>query len=79
MGKIFARGERSGWVLGLAFLVLVGCVGGGPREMLDTAELEEMQQNVEHATKIYRRIIDEYPDAPEARTARTRLKALGVP
>ncbi len=55
--------------------VLTGCPGNGAREMLDTAQLEEVQDNRENAHKIYRKIIEQYPDSPEADKARARLDA----
>ena len=47
-------------------------------EMLETAQLEEVQQNLENARKIYREIVEQYPDSPEAAKARGRLEALAA-
>jgi len=55
---------------------LCGCPGNGAQEMLDTAQLEEVQDNLENARKIYRRIIEQHPDSPQADTARARLDAM---
>lgn len=58
------------------FAVLLGC-GGGAKEMLDTAQLEETQNNVPHARELYEAIIHRWPNTPEAATAAERLQALG--
>ena len=55
---------------------LSGCPGNGAQEMLDTAQLEEVQDNLANARKIYQRIIEQHPDSPEADAARARLEAL---
>lgn len=69
--------SNVGWsALALLGLLATGCPGGGAQEMLDTARLEERQDNAEHATKLYRQILDEHPDSPEAAVARERLEAL---
>jgi outer membrane protein assembly factor BamD (BamD/ComL family) len=56
-------------------LLLVGC-GDNAKDLYDTAELEEKQNNKPHATKLYRRIVEEYPDSPYANQAKTRLTEL---
>jgi outer membrane protein assembly factor BamD (BamD/ComL family) len=56
-------------------LLLVGC-GDNAKDLYDTAELEEKQNNKPQATKIYRRIVEEYPDSPYANQAKTRLTEL---
>lgn len=43
--------------------------------MLDTAQLEEVQDNLENARKIYGKIVEQYPDSPQAEKARARLEA----
>jgi hypothetical protein len=58
-------------------LTLGGCSSGGAAELLSTAELEEVQQNIPHARELYAEIVSKYPDSPEAATARARLAALG--
>jgi outer membrane protein assembly factor BamD (BamD/ComL family) len=44
--------------------------------LYDTAQLEEKQFNKPHAEKLYRRIVEEYPDSPYASQAKTRLAEL---
>jgi TolA-binding protein len=59
----------------LSFVVLVAC-GGGAKEMLETAQFEELQRNTTHARELYQEILRKYPDSPEATTAKERLAAL---
>jgi hypothetical protein len=61
----------------LVALVVAGC-GGGARELLDTAQLEELQNNRAHARQLYERLVREHPGTPEARTAEERLRALSA-
>jgi len=56
-------------------LLLVGC-GDKAKDLFDTAELEEKQNNKPHATKLYRQIVEEHPDSPYATQAKTRLTEL---
>ena len=57
------------------FLLLMGC-GDKAKELYDTAQFEEKQNNRPHATKLYREIVEEYPDSPFANQAKTRLAEL---
>lgn len=54
-----------------------GCTGGSATELLETAELEEKQQSLEHARKLYRQIVEQYPGTDQAKRAEARLRALG--
>jgi TolA-binding protein len=56
-------------------LLLIGC-GDNAKDLYDTAQLEEKQNNRPHATKLYRRIVEEYPNSPHAKQAKTRLAEL---
>jgi len=56
-------------------LSLAGC-GDRARELYETAQFEEKQTNAEHAGKLYREIIEKYPDSPYAAQAKARLAAL---
>jgi TolA-binding protein len=60
-------------VLGLA---LANCSGNNAEQLFETAKLEELQDNQEHAKKLYQDIITAYPDSPYAKEARHRLAAL---
>ena len=57
------------------FLLLVGC-GDKAKDLYDTAQLDEKQNNRPHATKLYREIVEEHPDSPHADQAKTRLTEL---
>jgi outer membrane protein assembly factor BamD (BamD/ComL family) len=57
------------------FLLLVGC-GDNAKDLFDTAQLEEKQNNRPHATKLYRQLVEEHPDSPYANQAKTRLAEL---
>jgi TolA-binding protein len=59
----------------LLALALAGC-GDRARELYETAQFEEKQTNAEHAGKLYREIIEKYPDSPYAVQAKARLAEL---
>ncbi len=64
---------------GLAFVLamtLAACSGDKPKELLETAELEERQQNVQHAKQLYEDLVRLYPSSPQAEVARARLTSL---
>jgi len=65
---------RGLWAFCLA-LLLSGC-GDKAKDLYDTAQLEEKQNNRPHATKLYRQIVEEYPRSPYAQQAKTRLAEL---
>lgn len=56
--------------------VLAACGGNNAQEIFDTAELEELQNNPEHALSLYQEIVDKYPDSPLSAKAKKRIKAL---
>jgi outer membrane protein assembly factor BamD (BamD/ComL family) len=56
-------------------LLLVGC-GDRAKDLFDTAQLEEKQNNRPHATELYRQIVEEYPNSPYANQAKARLAEL---
>ena len=56
-------------------LVLAGC-GDTAKDLYDTGQLEEKQNNKPHATQLYRQIVEEYPSSTYANQARTRLAEL---
>lgn len=57
------------------FLLVMGC-GDKAKDLYDTAQLEEKQNNSPHATKLYRQIVEKYPDSPYANPAKSRLAEL---
>jgi TolA-binding protein len=57
------------------FLFLISC-SDKAAEMYDLAKFEEIQNNPEHATQIYKEIIEKYPNSPQANEAAERLDAI---
>ena len=57
-------------------IALTACSGDRPKELLETAELEERQHNVAHAKQLYEDLIRLYPSSPQAETAQARLALL---
>jgi TolA-binding protein len=57
-------------------LALAACSGEKAKELLETAEFEERQQNLPHAKQLYEDIVRLYPSSPQAETAKTRLELL---
>lgn len=53
--------------------MLAGCGGESPKKMLDTAKFEEQQGNLEHAGKLYQKIIQTNPNSPEAAEAKAAM------
>jgi hypothetical protein len=59
------------------FLLLVGC-GDKAKDLFDTAQLEEKQNNRPHAAQLYRQILKEYPRLTPIRR-KSRLAELETP
>jgi outer membrane protein assembly factor BamD (BamD/ComL family) len=57
-------------------IALAACDGDKPKELLETAELEERQHNAVHAKQLYEDLIRLYPSSPQAETAKARLGIL---
>jgi len=61
----------------ITLFCLSGCSGDNKAaELLETAQFEEKQNNLEHASKLYETIIKKHPGTPAAEKARTRLQEL---
>lgn len=60
----------------IAGLLIAGCSGNNAKELFETAQLEELQNNRDHAIKLYRQIIEKNPESEYAGKARKRLDAL---
>ena len=56
-------------------MLLAGC-GDKAKDLYETAQLEEKQFNKSHATKLYRQIVEQYPNSPYASQANNRLAEL---
>jgi len=60
----------------LSFIMLPGCSGNNAAELYDTAGFEELQNNREHALRLYKEIIEKYPDTDYAGKAEERISQL---
>jgi len=60
----------------IAGLSIAGCSGNNVKELFETAQLEELQNNRDHAIKLYREIIEKDPESEYAGKARKRLDVL---
>jgi hypothetical protein len=63
------------FMLAVVFLV-PACSGNDGKELFETAQFEEVQNNKEHATELYEEIIRKYPKSEYAKKAQERLGAL---
>jgi TolA-binding protein len=59
----------------MAVALLSGC-GDKAKELYETAQFEERQNNREHAKQLYEEIIRDYPKSETARKAAERLVSL---
>ncbi len=68
--------ERWKWwailVVCVSVLGLSGC-GEDPKQLFETAQFEEEQNNRAHARELYERIVQSHPESDWARRAKTRL------
>jgi outer membrane protein assembly factor BamD (BamD/ComL family) len=65
-------------VLGMALIGLMGaCSIDKSKELFETAQFEEKQNNREHARQLYQEIVTKYPTSPLAKQAEERLATLG--
>ena len=56
--------------------VLPACSGDKAEELYNTAGFEELQNNREHALKLYDEIIEKYPDSEYAQKAEDRIEEI---
>jgi hypothetical protein len=56
--------------------ILPGCSGNKAAELYDTAVFEELQNNREHSFRLYKEIIEKYPDSDYAGKAEERIYRL---
>ncbi|HLO25023.1 MAG TPA: hypothetical protein VK187_02845 [Geobacteraceae bacterium] len=63
--------------LGLVLIGLMGaCSIDKSKELFETAQFEEKQNNREHAMQLYQEIVTKYPKSPLAKQAQERLATL---
>lgn len=66
-------------VLGMVLMGLMGaCAGDKSKELFETAQFEEKQNNREHARQLYQEVVNKYPTSPLAKQAEERLAALAA-
>lgn len=64
-------------ILGMVLTCLLGaCTVDKSKELFETAQFEEKQNNREHARKLYQEIVTKYPSSPLAKQAAERVAAL---
>lgn len=56
---------------------LLSCSADKAADLFETAQFEELQNNDEHARKIYEDIVKKYPKSDSAKKAEERLTAIG--
>ena len=60
----------------LLLLFTLAACSNKAAEIYDTAKFEELQNNKDHAAKLYREITEKYPDSAQAKEASKRLLEL---
>jgi len=55
---------------------LPGCSGDKAEELYNTAGFEELQNNKEHALKLYEEIVEKYPESQYAQKAEERIQEI---
>jgi len=60
----------------IGLIALSGCSGNNAPELFETAKFEELQNNREHAIRLYEEIVTKYPGSEFADKAKERLREL---
>ena len=55
---------------------VMGCSGDSAKDLYETAQLEELQKNREHAVQLYEEILQKHPNSEYAKKAEERLTAI---
>ena len=74
IGRVYGDCMRM-LVMMLVLFLPIAC-SSKAAELAETAKFEELQNNKEHAAKLYREIIEKYPDSAQAKEAAERLTGL---
>jgi hypothetical protein len=70
------RGERlKQWITLVVWVSVLGLGGCGedPKQLFETAQFEEQQNNQGHARELYERIVQTHPESEWAKQAKARL------
>lgn len=60
----------------ISSLNLAGCFSDNGKQLFETAQFEEKQNNLEHAKQLYGEIAKKYPGTEFGKKAEERLKTL---
>lgn len=64
----------------ILFLILsfsiAGCAGEKAKELFETAQFEELQNNPKHASELYEEIVSRFPESEYAERARDRISKI---
>ena len=63
-------------LLAVCCMAMAACSGDQGKQLLETAQFEEKQNNREHAVKLYEEVVTKYAGSPNAKIARERLNVL---
>lgn len=64
-------------ILLIVVTYMVGaCSGSGPKELFETAQFEELQNNKAHALELYEEIVEKHPTSKFAPKAAERIAVL---
>jgi outer membrane protein assembly factor BamD (BamD/ComL family) len=63
-------------VLAAPLLFLSGCSSDNGKQLYDTAQFEEKQNNKPHAIKLYEELVAKHPNSELAKKAQERLSEL---
>ena len=55
---------------------VLGCSGDSAKDLYETAQLEELQKNREHAVQLYEEILQKHPNSEYAKKAGERLSEI---
>ena len=55
---------------------VMGCSGDSAKDLYETAQLEELQKNREHAQQLYEEILQKHPNSEYAKKAEERLTVI---
>lgn len=61
----------------ISMITFLSCSGNRAEELFKAAQFEEIQNNREHARKLYMEIVTDYPVSEYAEKARDRLLTFG--